>query len=159
MCLNVQERGIIERIRHPEWDHRTHRNDLALLKLVHPVDTSVYVPSCLPAPDTDYTGSDVWVLGWGRTQENGQQSETLLELKMTMVDGEECDRAMPGIYPEEMLCAGGEKGRDGCQGDSGGPLMVHNMERDTWDLAGVTSWGIGCAREGLYGVYTRIPRE
>ena len=159
-CHDVQERGISERIRHPEYNDWTFRNDLALLRLATPVNTSVYVPSCLPAPDTDHTGSDVWVLGWGRTQEGGEVSDTLQELQMTVVGDEECHRAMSGdTFPGEQLCAGGERGRDGCQGDSGGPLMGHNTDRDTWDLAGVTSWGIGCAREGLYGVYTRTSRE
>ena len=127
-----------------------------------PVKTSVYVPICLPTPKTDFTGSEVWVLGWGHTREWGKLSDTLQELKMTAVEDKVCQEALQGNknstdhFPG-FLCAGGNSGEDSCQGDSGGPLQIEDEQGIT--LAGITSFGDGCAREGTYGVYTNIPRE
>ncbi|CAF2518601.1 unnamed protein product [Rotaria sp. Silwood2] len=42
-----------------------------------------------------------------------------------------------------------------CQGDSGGPLMMFTTSSQ-WELVGVTSYGIGCARAAYAGVYTRV---
>lgn len=54
-----------------------------------------------------------------------------------------------------MICAGSLRGgRDTCDGDSGGPLVVLEGRRPV--LVGVTSWGLGCAWPGSYGVYTRV---
>ena len=55
-----------------------------------------------------------------------------------------------------MICAGAGKGKiDTCHGDSGGP-MVCEAKGCVWYVVGATSWGVGCARRGVYGVYTNV---
>lgn len=50
-----------------------------------------------------------------------------------------------------MICFGYTKGgKDSCQGDSGGPLAINGVQ------VGVVSWGYGCARSYLPGVYAKV---
>ena len=64
-----------------------------------------------------------------------------------------CNIQAGKIFEEKMMCFGGQKS-DSCQGDSGGPLVC--VEDGVPILRGIVSFGKGCGRPGLPGIYTRV---
>jgi secreted trypsin-like serine protease len=104
-------------------------------------------------------GRNAAVTGYGNVSEGGDGSPILKELTVPILDDSLCSGS--GSYGVEfhavvMLCAGYmEGGQDSCQGDSGGPLQAP-IDGGGYRLAGIVSWGIGCARPNLPGIYSRI---
>ncbi|MFD5316408.1 serine protease [Streptomyces sp. NPDC127098] len=137
---------------HPEYDGATITNDVAVITLAEamPYQTLPYVG----AADTDVyaAGSSARVVGWGTTRENGPSSNQLRTAVVPTVSDADCDESYGTEFDAAaMVCAGlPQGGVDTCQGDSGGPLVLDGR------LAGVVSWGYGCARAGYPGVYTRL---
>ncbi len=151
---------VTEVIVHEEFSDWSNNNDLALLKLNRPATLNARVKpiglQMSPAQDMLVTAGQMSIVtGWGSTGEGGSAAVVLMEVSVPIVDNEVCNRSY-GTINENMLCAGyAEGGKDSCQGDSGGPLVVSDQEGG-WRLAGLVSFGYGCARPNFYGVYTRL---
>ncbi len=81
---------------------------------------------------------------------------TIFEVDMPFVSRDVCSIAYGNILDDSMVCAGtGGRGTGTCQGDSGGPILINREGIDY--VAGLTSFGSGCALEGFYDVYSRVP--
>jgi len=138
--------------------------DFALYHLKRPATFYSRVsPVCLPDEDStiaEDVGRVCVVTGWGHTSENGNFSDVLHENEVPIVSWEECnkERSYNGYIKERFMCAGYEEGgKDACQGDSGGPLVCQD-DAGRWVLAGVVTWGVGCARPLKFGVYSDVRR-
>ncbi|XP_069764109.1 transmembrane protease serine 6 isoform X2 [Narcine bancroftii] len=145
---------------HPYFDEDTYDYDIALLELDQPVPiTLTAFPVCLPAQTHVFeAGQSCWVTGWGLTEEDGSSSDVLQKVDVELVDQSVCNEAYFNSITPRMICAGYAKGeKDSCQGDSGGPLVCKESS-GRWFLAGIVSFGTGCAQPEYYGVYTRVTR-
>lgn len=158
------DHGIAEYHIHPRYNTQRslYNHDIALLKLKGPVRLSDYaLPVCLGSKDFTEnllrTAENSLVSGWGRLRYGGIESKTLQKVELPYVDRIECKGSSTDSISRFMFCAGYSTVRkDSCQGDSGGPHATRY--RDTWFLTGIVSWGDECAKEGKYGIYTRISK-
>jgi len=119
-----------------------------------------------------------------KTRSGGSMSEVLREARLPIIEADRCRRSYQNIADAKIdgsvLCAGHPSGGvdscqvtitspssstrrralisivSGAQGDSGGPLMMQSGPENRFHQVGVVSWGIGCARAGYPGVYTRV---
>ncbi|MDQ1025159.1 secreted trypsin-like serine protease [Streptomyces umbrinus] len=136
----------------PSYVDAEQGGDVAVLTL----STSMpYTPiSYVSSSETSvYTaGTTARILGWGTTSSGGSSSNQLRTATVPTVSNATCSSAYGSSYiSSDMVCAGYTSGGvDTCQGDSGGPLIIGGK------LAGITSWGYGCADAEYPGVYTRL---
>lgn len=148
---------VVKILSHPGYDNVTVRNDAALLQLERPT-TAEPLAIAHPADDGLTTpGARVITAGWGTTSEGGEASDELLFVRLTARSRSYCDREYDDFDGPSQLCIGSARaGVDSCQGDSGGPVIAG--EDAALRLVGLVSYGNGCGREGVPGVYTRVSR-
>uniref|UniRef100_U3JV07 Transmembrane serine protease 7 n=1 Tax=Ficedula albicollis TaxID=59894 RepID=U3JV07_FICAL len=153
-------RSITRIIVHPQYDQSISDYDIALLEMETPVLFSELVqPICLPSTSRVFLyGTVCYVTGWGAIKENSMFISWIyfLQVWLRMINQSVCSKLYDDLITSRMLCAGNLNGGvDACQGDSGGPLACTG-KGNRWYLAGIVSWGEGCARRHRPGVYTKV---
>ncbi|GAB0498639.1 hypothetical protein MMPV_009985 [Pyropia vietnamensis] len=169
---------------HPLWDAVRLKHDIALLQL-HDVSipetatklSRAVIPLATHSGVVD-VGDTLRTAGWGARREEfawlPAAGNALQSVELDVVGAPACARAYPNsVDGWRQLCAGVPGGGcDSCQGDSGGPAYVWSTAAlaangsdaakaadagvGRWVQVGIVSFGTGCARPGMPGVYTSV---
>ncbi|KAL1124474.1 hypothetical protein AAG570_001100 [Ranatra chinensis] len=150
-----------EIIAHPGYDDVTSKHDIAILVTKERIRFHTYVsPACLPHKPMDLVDKYVKVTGWGDLQFQGDASEVLRKVFLRVIPLDQCakkylkiNNRLDTIRPTQFCTFGWKK--DSCQGDSGGPVTWVDPETNRYTLAGVVSFGVGCATT-MPGVNTDV---
>ncbi|GFT01806.1 transmembrane protease serine 3 [Nephila pilipes] len=155
---DTEKKISISNVYYYPWYHG-YDNDIALMRLSEPIPTNANIkPICLPSENDNFENMWCTASGWGKVDFGSKASEDLRAVGIQVFDNSKCN-----VYTSRFripiqawhLCAGTlEGGKGTCQGDSGGPLAC-KTDRG-WVLAGLTSFGSGCAKRGFPDVYSRV---
>ncbi|KAJ8021024.1 Hyalin [Holothuria leucospilota] len=149
---------------HPGYHSIVLDNDIALIQLTEPVEFDDFVsPACLPSDSNiieEEKYSKCYATGWGKTDEYGYISMTLLQGQVPLINRTICDQKLKELGPhgitDNMICAGIDE-RSTCNGDSGGPLVCQEAD-GRWTLVGITSWGYQCGDPESPSVFVRVSK-
>lgn len=163
-----EEFSVVEVDRHPKFNSKTAKNDVAVLTLDRPVEgvtpaniTSLGTPLLNP-------GTMLTIAGFGSVVPqpwNGEGNiqalpQHMYEAQVPVLPTDRCIDILSvhgktQFIPDSMLCAG-SPGIDTCNGDSGSAAFV--MVDEVAEIVGITSWGFGCAdTKHPGGAYTNVP--
>jgi secreted trypsin-like serine protease len=156
-----QVSSVAEVIVYPGYVDANVGKDVALLRLSTPLDLSganVKGIGLVTAADATegYTNTGVVtrVTGWGTLSSGGSSPDTLQTVDVNIISNASAQSSYPNETITADQLAAAAPGKDSCQGDSGGPLTV--LKGSTRVLAGVVSWGYGCADARYPGMYARV---
>lgn len=159
---------------HEDYDYSRLKNDIALIKLVDPLDSAAYQTVYIATPEDEENygltnpGTMGLASGWGITNPSSENpAEILQEVELPILDMSICKNPKTGIPvipsskvdskldPSFQLCAGSIRNSlDPIgigHGDSGGPLVVRTVNGLLFQI-GISSFG----RDGRPGVFTRV---
>ncbi|XP_070943691.1 kallikrein-14 isoform X2 [Macaca nemestrina] len=144
---------VVRQVTHPNYNSRTHENDLMLLRLQQPARIGRAARPIEVAQACASPGTSCRVSGWGTISSPIARYPASLQcVNINISPDEVCQKAYSKAITPGMVCAGvPQGGKDSCQGDSGGPLVCRGQ------LQGLVSWGMErCALPGYPGVYTNL---
>ncbi|KAK9407155.1 TMPRSS12: Transmembrane protease serine 12 [Crotalus adamanteus] len=142
-------------IMHSSFNKITYENDIVLFKLMESIKFNQYIqPICIPdAPVTLNDEMPCFITGWGQTTEKGLKlgrfkaaslNSYLLNAFLAAIIGgldfQKSTRRTAVEFPQS-------------DGDSGGPLACYLPDVTRYYLVGISSFGFGCGRPKLPGVY------
>ena len=131
-------------------------NDIALFRVTKPftIDKTRQIIEMYEIDEETKVGMYSVITGWGTTNPEISRPPTNLQtVTVPIISKDSCKKAyekLTNMDAGQICAAYPEGGKDACQGDSGGPLVIDGR------LAGVVSWGEGCAVAGKPGVYTEV---
>jgi hypothetical protein len=135
--------------------------DVAVLSVAEPSSSSPVAVIGLAAGPL-VAGRGLLIAGWGSTQAElgtggtGYSRPRGLQCARVRVQpAGACSGALGSDFTPAFAVCGSAPGVDGCAGDSGGPLFI-DLAPGVQALAGVVSWGFGCADPRYPGVYTDL---
>lgn len=157
MRTNGQIRTVTQVIPYTGFRSPEYGKDVALLKLNSPLDLSgpnAKAIALATEADAQFfaAGAVATVSGWGTLRSNGSSPNALQRVDVDISTAASVRAAYGSLSADQLGAA--RAGKDACQGDSGGPLIVRKNGAPL--LAGVVSWGEGCARAGYPGMYARV---
>ncbi|XP_030386421.1 serine protease 1-like [Scaptodrosophila lebanonensis] len=142
---------------HSDWNSKTLKNDISLIKIPAVSYTNAIKPVVLPKIESSYStysGDEAIASGWGRTSDSSSSVASKLQYAdMKIISNLSCQGTFGTIITSSNICVSTPNGVSTCNGDSGGPLVLKSNK----EQVGLTSFGssAGCEK-GYPAAFTRV---